>query len=540
MGNGLILFAHHDAVLCEQVRVCLAATGYELVMAADGAAAMGELHRVELDVAVIELALPGRSGLDVLAASHHLCPDTEVVIVADPADRATALECIAKEAFGYLQTPLDLDALLLMIARAVERRSLRATTRLFEASQEILRTPDQSLLAAAIVELVGRVLEADHVTLSLATVCGGMRERHSSAITPESRKLVAAEVGDHVATVVARLGRPVLLPEDAAAIGLSGASLDRVRSCIVYPLSTGRPVGVLTLSRITDNRPYRRVDIDRTAVLASQALLAVENAALSQCMLEAERLAAVGNLAAGVAHEINNPLTYVVASADHALEQISLLRRQISAGSSAPSHIEPKVCDVEEALEDVCDGARRIAAIARDLRALSRAESRTDQVLDLSQVVRAAQRVTAAQLRSKVVLMLDLLQGAWVLGDEGRLVQVFVNLMVNALQAAEGRKLILHIATTRCEGSIIATVRDDGPGIAPENLTAIFQPFFSTKTASIGTGLGLSLSQRIVTEHRGTITVESALGSGATFILCFPASEVADGGATQKDETEAA
>jgi two-component system, NtrC family, sensor kinase len=543
VAKGLILIADHDEAGVEPARVRLRAAGYDVVVVGDGAAAIAELHRVELDIAFVELALPGRGGLDVLAAAHHLSPDTEVVILEGRADLATALECIRRGAFDLLAKPLDLDALMLTVARGIERRSLRATTKLFRASQEILRTQDPAQLPATIVELAARVLEADDVSLALADAGGRMRSAQTHTMSPETRAAADDEVGEAVALRAAELGQPLLLPEDADSGRLPGLELQRVRSCIVFPLASGeRRVGVLTLARVSDHRPYRRVDLERTGILASHALLAVENAALMHRTVEAERLATVGNLAAGVAHEINNPLTYVSVSASDALERIELLRKRAEAESAElAAWLVPAVHEVEEALRDVSEGAQRIAAIARDLRALARPENTARESLDLSEVIRSALRVSAAQLRARATVTQDLVEGALVRADEGRLVQVFINLMVNAVQAAEARGAVaIHLATIRVADRVIATVHDDGPGIAPEHLTRIFQPFFSTK-ATGGTGLGLSVSQSIVAEHGGTITVSCEPGQGAKFVLSFPATAAPrEGAGAADDKTRAA
>ena len=545
VAKGLILIADDDVAAVAVVRERLVDAGYEVVVVADGEAAMAELHRVELDVALVALTLPGRGGLDVLSAAHHLSPETEVIILAHRAQLATALECIRRGAFDLLARPLDVDALLLTVARAAERRLLRSTTALFHASQEILCNRDPADLAATIVGVFARVLEADDVTLALSTANGIMRTRHAWSTTPEAHEHVTNELGDELASRVAALGRPMLLPEDADEHRIAAGRLARVRSCIVFPLSCGeRRVGVLTVSRVSDHRPYRRVDVERTAILASQALLAIENAALMQRMVEAERLATVGSLAAGIAHEINNPLTYIMASATEALERMSLLQtRARNLDPEIAKRLAPTLHDIDDALHDVSDGAHRIAAIARDLRALSRAENFEREDVDLSEVVRSARRVTAPTLRTttRVAVSEDLTPGVFVRGNEGRLVQVVVNFVVNALQASVGRSaLAVHFSTAVVGERATLTVADDGPGMPAEHLDRIFQPFFSTKAATEGTGLGLSLSQAIVADHGGSITVESAPGHGAKFVVSFPVAHAACEQRSSADDPRAA
>ncbi|MDB4945375.1 MAG: hypothetical protein JWP97_4909 [Labilithrix sp.] len=531
MAKGLVLIADGDPASGALARAKLEAAGHDCVLVSDGVGAIAELHGAEFDVAVLELELGGRPAFDVIKAARHLSPDTEVIVVARNAELSTAVEGIRLGIFDLLDkhAALEGETLLLPVARAIERRRLRATTTLFLASQEIFACADPEKLPAVIVGIAARALEADHVTLALPDRSGRMRTMHSQSIHDSMGASASEEVGDDLAGKVARLGVPVLLPEDA---GRVGCTLSRVHSSIVFPLSSGdRRVGVLTMSRLADPRPYRRADVDRASVLASQALLAVENATLVRRSLEAERLATIGRLAAGVAHEINNPLTFVLASGTDARETVDELRR--AASDEGPEAIKERVSTlllVADALDDVCDGGRRIADIARDLRTLARGNAPSQEVVDLGDIVRAAARVAGPGVREHAKLDLELARGTLLSGHAGRLTQVFVNLMVNAAQAGEGREppVSIQVRTAIDGDRIVAAVSDDGPGIAPENLDLLFQPFFSTKSSSCGTGLGLSLTQSIVAEHGGSIAVTSEVGQGATFTLTFPRAVVAE------------
>lgn len=534
MASGLVLLADGDAKAIDRMRRQLEAAGHEVVSVADGVAAVAELHGSEFDVAILELGLAGRAAFDVIAAAHHLCPATEVIVVAQHAELATALECIRIGVFDLLEKPLDEHTLTSTVARALERRALRATTTLLRASQEIFASHDPEKLPVAIADIAARVMEADDVALALPGRDGRMRTLHAQSVTDEIRGFARDEVGDSVAMAVAELGEPVLLPEDARS-GKVPACLVRVRSSIVFPMSSGdRRVGVLTLSRVGDPRPYRRADLERTSVLASQVLLAVENAALVRRTIDAERLATIGQLAAGVAHEISNPLTYVLTSGADARDQLEALRA--NAVAEGPDAVRARVAgllQITDALDDICDGGRRIEEIARDLRTLARGNAPSAEIVDLGAVVRSAARIAGPHLRETARLNTDLGDDTTLSGHSGRLTQVFVNLMVNAAQAGFGREppVAIAVRVRLVDGRVIATVTDDGPGIAPEHLDLVFQPYFSTKRTAAGTGLGLSLTQSIVAEHGGTIAVASELGKGATFTLCFPAAALPMGAA---------
>ncbi len=233
----------------------------------------------------------------------------------------------------------------------------------------------------------------------------------------------------------------------------------------------------------------------------------------------AERLASLGTLAAGVAHEINNPLAFVASNLDY-------VSRKLAGAGEALGSLR---ADVAEALADSRMGAERIASIVRDLQAFSGKErpGSPDEV-DPNAAMEFALRMAASRIRHRARLVRDLNSVPWVLGGEARLGQVFLNLLVNATQAIEpgraGESLIrvssrFDPATQR----VVVEVADEGAGIPPDVLPRIFEPFFTTKAVGTGTGLGLFVCQGIVTELGGELTVESELGKGTTFRVLLPA-----------------
>ncbi len=233
----------------------------------------------------------------------------------------------------------------------------------------------------------------------------------------------------------------------------------------------------------------------------------------------AERLASLGTLAAGVAHEINNPLSFVASNLDY-------VSRQLAGAGEALGSLR---ADVAEALADSRKGAERIASIVHDLQAFSGKErpGASDEV-DPIAALEFALRMAASRIRHRARLVRDLNPVPWVLGGETRLGQVFLNLLVNATQAIEpGRAGESHIrVSSRFDPAthrVVVEVADEGAGIPPDVLPRIFEPFFTTKGVGTGTGLGLFVCQGIVTELGGELTVESELGKGTTFRVLLPA-----------------
>jgi PAS domain S-box-containing protein len=220
------------------------------------------------------------------------------------------------------------------------------------------------------------------------------------------------------------------------------------------------------------------------------------------------RLASVGEMAAGVAHEINNPLTAVTGYA-----QLLVGREDI------PS-------DIRSDLEAINDGARRVAGIVRTLLAFSRQTKPQRKLVDINELIESTLVLRAYHLRVNDIevvtrLATDLLE---TVADPGQIQQVLLNLIVNAemeMKLAHGKGK-LTITTEKSRNTIKICVKDNGPGIKPKVMDKIFDPFFTTREVGEGTGLGLSLCYGIVAEHKGKIYAESKPGKGATFIVELP------------------
>jgi CheY-like chemotaxis protein len=223
-------------------------------------------------------------------------------------------------------------------------------------------------------------------------------------------------------------------------------------------------------------------------------------------------MASVGMLAAGVAHEINNPLAAVIANLDFAIEDLTAIT---NVG------VLPELADLKCTLHDARCGAERVRMIVKDLKIFSRAEEDRHTSVDIERVLESTLRMAWNEIRHRARLVKSFGAVPFVEANESRLGQLFLNLIVNAAQAiTEGRAdhNEIHV-TTRVEptGRVAVEIRDSGPGIPPEILNKLFTPFFTTKPAGVGTGLGLVICQRIVADLGGEISVESQVGVGTVF-----------------------
>jgi PAS domain S-box-containing protein len=236
-----------------------------------------------------------------------------------------------------------------------------------------------------------------------------------------------------------------------------------------------------------------------------------ERRALQAQLLLADRMASLGTLAAGVAHEINNPLAFTVANLGFAVEEARRL--------------ESRHSELEQALLEAQQGAARVRDIVRDLKSFSRDDD-GHSGCDARQVLRAAVNLAQNEIRPRARVELDLGETPPVAASERRLGQVFLNLLINAAQAIPEGAPERHAirARTRAEGlRAVVEIEDTGSGIAPEILGRIFDPFFTTKPVGVGTGLGLSICHGIVSSLGGDIQVESEPGRGSLFRVRLPA-----------------
>jgi signal transduction histidine kinase len=254
-----------------------------------------------------------------------------------------------------------------------------------------------------------------------------------------------------------------------------------------------------------------------------------EQRAVERRLAEAERLAGLGLLAAGIGHEINNPLMVIQETARIAATKLGSL-------ASGPHPIAAEIEPLRTMMADVLAGVQRMQGIVSDLRLFRREADDTRSAVDVRATLATALDMTQRQIEMRARLERDIAATPLISGSRGKLCQIFVNLLMNATQAiADGAPQLQAIrvrTATDPRGWAIVEVVDTGCGIPPEELGRIFDPFFTTKRE--GMGLGLSICERIVTSWGGTISVESELGRGTVFRIALPP---AVGEATSADRT---
>jgi two-component system sensor histidine kinase HupT/HoxJ len=279
---------------------------------------------------------------------------------------------------------------------------------------------------------------------------------------------------------------------------------------------TGRPVGEL-------RRAYQALhdaheDLKRT----------------QQQLLHSEKMASLGRLVAGVAHELNNPISFVLGNV-HALQRYAQrLETYLAATHEGRPRAEREnlrrelridrlLEDMPSLIEGTIEGAERTRDIVDNLKRFSAVDRNDAQPFNLAQIIEQAVHWVTKNAADRFKVTTDLPEGIGVAGSPGQMQQVVMNLVQNAVDAtAEETNPALEITARRNGNQVEVRFRDNGPGIAPENLPHLFEPFFTTKPVGKGTGLGLAITYGIVERHGGRLSAENAPGGGAIFTLSLP------------------
>ncbi|WP_298424397.1 ATP-binding protein [Rhodoblastus sp.] len=302
-------------------------------------------------------------------------------------------------------------------------------------------------------------------------------------------------------------------PSDVMAINFSGR-FDHSGRCVGSVL-TGRPIGEL-------RRAYQALHGAHLELQQAQRKL-----------IEQEKMASLGRLVAGVAHELNNPISFVYGNvhvldryrkslADYFAEEA---QRDAGGGELRGKYrIDSILADLEPLIEGTLEGAKRISEIVKNLRRISFNRAHEAQKIDLERILTTATQWAARAKKNRAVIDLDVEPGLSVWGNEGQIHQIVVNLVDNAIDAVRGQKKP-HIAVRAAfiGAELEISVADNGPGIADVAFDKMFEPFFTTKTVGEGTGLGLWISYAIAREHGGSISAANRESGGALFTLRLPA-----------------
>ena len=298
------------------------------------------------------------------------------------------------------------------------------------------------------------------------------------------------------------------------------------------------------LNEDLEERVKNRTDELRVARDASEEALKKLQQTQAQ-LVQNDKMASVGQLSAGIAHEINNPTGFVLSNLKTLEEYINdircliteydtLLQKCIGISDEDVSCIVKNIekfkekidvvfllHDIAQIFKETQDGMRRISKIVRDMKEFSHAGSDKPEYTDVNKGLESTLNIVWNEIKYKAEVKTLYGDIPHVMCYPQQLNQVFMNILVNAAHAIEG-KGVITLRTFSENGNVVIEISDTGKGISPEHLSRIFEPFFTTKPVGMGTGLGLSVAYAIIKKHNGEITVDSKVGAGTRFQVCIP------------------
>ena len=266
---------------------------------------------------------------------------------------------------------------------------------------------------------------------------------------------------------------------------------------------------------------------EKVAARTAELTMAMQELKEAQAQLvQSEKMGAVGQLVAGVAHEVNNTTNFITGALPPLGKRLDEIRLILAGHGEQSGQDSGRVAELMQSIDllmgNIREGARRTSKIVTDLKNFSRPDDDLDRQFDINQCLESTLALALPEYRHKIEVTRDFAQNLpKVSGSQGQINQVFMNLILNAVHAQPDRGSLL-IRTFSGDGAIHVVFKDKGPGIPKKIQNRIFDPFFTTKEVGKGTGLGLSVSFGIINKHRGRILVRSEPGQGAEFEVILP------------------
>ena len=501
--SATILIVENDPDVAESVREVLLRAGYLVPeIASSGLRALDAAARLRFALVLMDVGLDGDlDGIEtaqLLRERHAL----RVVYLTGSADDATLQRAKQTAPLGYLKKPFNASELRIAVEIALHQagleQALAAREQWFSTTLQsigdVVLTTDaedrvtflnraaEALLDVTAKPCIGKKLDE---VVRLVDARGGAVPFETSAASPPSVTSFPRGARLALAASATPGGEPAF-----------GALLHIEGSVAPIMLDTGGALGRVMVFRDVGERRLLERRLGMT-----------------------ERLAAIGTMAAGMQHEINNPLATVVANVQFVLDGLR----------GNPKASREEIAELVSALEDASEGAERVRRTIEDLRHFSRGADAIELPIEVTSAIEDALRMTAHAVRHHATVRREYGRTPRVRAEEGQLARVFMNLLLNAAQATGDGGASLHtiVLTTRTDamGRAVAEVTDDGPGIPPEKIDRIFDPFFTTPLENSAMGLGLAVCQSIVTSLGGEIDVESTVGKGTTFRVSLPSAD---------------
>lgn len=464
--------------------------------------ALAAVRKYEPDLVLMDLRLDGPDDGVATAAALHAERDVPVVFLTAYADEATVARARTVQPYGYLVKPIRGEDLRSTLAIALYRHAME--TRLRQREQWFSTTLRAIGDAVIAVDSAGMVTYLNPAAEGLTGVSAGAAVGHP--------------IDDCFRLLDERTRVPIAAPLGSALRFEGPSGDDAPRSAALWRGDQELPI----------EQSVAPIVGDRGEVLGAVSVFrsVVESRRVQQRLVMADRMASLGTLAAGVAHEINNPLAVILSGASAMAQRFNDLRKDLATDSTADSATVARLAEADEVAREIEMAADRVSRIISDLKRFALPADESNAPTDVRKALAWALRIVANEVRPRAQLTTIFEAVPAVMASEMRLGQVFVNLLTNAVHAiAEGspeRNEVRVRTYTAREGHAVVTIADSGCGMTPDVLRRAFEPFFTTRPSGAGTGLGLAIANGIVQSVGGTIAVDSTPGSGSVFRVTLP------------------
>jgi len=521
--------------------------GYSYIVANNGEEGFRLALEEEPDLIITDLTTPKMSGLEILEALHAEGRDIPVILMTFHGSEDTAVQTFRLGAKDYVIKPFKVEEMLEAIDRALAEKRLMSKG-MMDVNQQLEQRVKELNILYGVGKSVTSLLDLEKVLnriVEAAVFVTGAEEGSLMLVDKDTGELylrAARNLGEKfargfrlkvehsIAGQVVKTGAPILQSTQAEET-LKVKTGYLVKSLVNVPLKAkDEVIGVLAVNNKISSRPFTDNDVYLLSALADYATIAIVNAQLyeeiklwseelehkveertqelqaaQERLLQSEKLASIGQLAAGVAHEINNPMGVILGFAQGIVKTL------------------PEDDPLRKPLTTIEKESLRCKRIVQNLLDFARYSEPTPQLTHINELIDTSCDLVKHQISLQNVRLVkgyDLALPA-IMADPNQLQQVFINIMLNAYQAMPDGGT-LHITTKMVGSELQVIFADTGTGIPPENVQNIFDPFFTTKEVGEGTGLGLSVSYGIIKAHGGDIEVESQVGKGTTFVIKLP------------------
>jgi PAS domain S-box-containing protein len=561
-----ILIVDDDPNIVQVIEQALTFKGYSTRSTTAGEEAVRIFHdEGEFDVVLTDLILPGISGIELLEIFKKQDPTCEVLVLTGFGSNDKAVEALKKGAYDYLKKPTNIDELFIAVSNAIEKKRLSVENISYQMDLERL-VEERSWELVKTQKFVNSVLEGSTEYFIIASDAEGQITLFNSG----AERLLGYQRSEVQGLNAIQFFADPAAREESADLEsfFKDGMIDQTH---IVTTRNGREITIsLTVTPIWDESGnivgYTWIGKDVSDALALQdklkeyaqnleklveartAEIQERNRCLEETinqlnstqmqLLQSEKMASIGQLAAGVAHEINNPIGFINSNLSTLKKYIVNLKDYCRGtdrlfDNGGPEALEELrrikkfkkidfiLEDVASVIEESIEGTERVKSIVQDLKDFSHQDKGKLVEYDLNNSLKSTLNIVWNELKYKAEVIQDLGHLPLVRCYPQQLNQVWMNLLVNAAHAITDKGQIT-VRSYQTNDDVFLEISDTGSGIPPENLKKIFEPFFTTKEVGKGTGLGLSLSYRIIERHGGSIEVQSQIGKGTVFRVRLP------------------